>query len=59
MKQEQATTENDARNPACPACIEYRQHTEADWKEFHKYVRHGYTKEQGWTHPDLDKEKIG
>lgn len=36
----------------CPACEEKRLHTPEDWSH-HPYKGHGYTKEWGWTHPDL------
>lgn len=39
-------------NPNCPACRQGRFH-EGEWRVFHPYAGHGYTKEQGWTHPDL------
>jgi hypothetical protein len=38
----------------CPACLEKRRRTEADW-EFHPFKGHGFTREQGWSHPDLKK----
>lgn len=41
----------------CPACLERRVHTEEEWKH-HKYRTHGFTPEQGWTHPDLAKEAL-
>lgn len=37
----------------CPACDSNRLHTEQEWKEHHPLAGHGYTREQGWTHPDL------
>jgi hypothetical protein len=37
----------------CPACIEKRLHTEAETAAYHPYSGHGYTKETGWSHPDL------
>lgn len=40
----------------CPACGEQRLHTEEEWKN-HPFHKHGYTGEQGWTHPDLGKPK--
>jgi hypothetical protein len=36
----------------CPACKEQRAHTDEEWKN-HPFHRHGMTKEQGWSHPDL------
>ena len=40
-------------SPDCPACQDKRVHTAVDWAQFHPYVGHGYTKERGWSHPDL------
>jgi hypothetical protein len=40
----------------CPACQAKRLHTPEDWK-LHPYAGHGYTKEGGWSHGDLAKEK--
>ncbi len=47
-----------ARKPApgCPACEQKRLHTDEE-KQFHPYMGHGYTKEMGWTHPDLEPER--
>lgn len=47
-----------ARTPVagCDACEKGRLHTETDWAR-HKLNRHGYLKETGWTHPDLEKER--
>lgn len=39
--------------PGCPACREQRPHTDKEW-EHHPFHRHGYTREQGYSHPDLD-----
>jgi len=36
----------------CPACIERRLHTPADWA-LHPLAGHGYQEGLGWTHPDL------
>jgi hypothetical protein len=38
----------------CPACISQRWHTEAEWLN-HPMRGHGFTREQGWTHPDAQK----
>lgn len=40
-------------NPECPACQDNRQHTEEDWAAHHPFRGHGFTKEWGWSHPDL------
>ena len=40
---------------ACSACEAKRIHTEEDWQH-HPLRGHGFTKEQGWSHPDLAKE---
>jgi hypothetical protein len=37
---------------SCPACVEKRLHTGADW-DFHPFAGHGYQAGTGWTHPDL------
>lgn len=45
-------------HPDCPACQRGRHHEGDELKVWHPYAGHGYTKEQGWTHPDLGtKEK--
>jgi hypothetical protein len=36
----------------CAACDVKRLHTPEDWKN-HPFAGHGFTREQGWTHPDL------
>jgi hypothetical protein len=36
----------------CPACIVQRFHSAEDWNN-HPLAGHGYTREQGWSHPDL------
>lgn len=36
----------------CPACTARRFHTDKERADFHPLAGHGYTKEQGWTHPD-------
>jgi hypothetical protein len=41
--------------PVCAACAEKRLHTPEEWKN-HPYAGHGYTPEQGWTHPALKAE---
>lgn len=41
-------------NP-CPACESQRVHTAEEWKN-HPFAGHGYVREQGWTHPDLEIE---
>jgi len=37
----------------CPACAGQRLHTEPEWNEHHPYRGHGYTRESGWSHPEL------
>lgn len=37
----------------CPACTAQRVHTEQEWTN-HPTRGHGYTREQGWTHPQAD-----
>jgi hypothetical protein len=50
-----------ARTPApgCPACApgRCRRHTAYERSTWHLYAGHGYTKESGWTHPDLEPHK--
>ena len=50
-----------ARTPAagCEACAAFRLHTEEELAAFHPYARHGYTRETGWTHPDLEAQAHG
>lgn len=46
-------------NPECYYCLNHRRHRvdDFDQKEQHPYRGHGYNKEQGWTHPDLEPRK--
>jgi len=46
---------SDSYNPDCPACIGFRLHTENEWEQFHPLHGHGFTRETGWTHPELEK----
>jgi len=39
--------------PGCPACKEQRTHTDEEWKN-HPFHKHGMTREQGYTLPELD-----
>jgi hypothetical protein len=39
----------------CRACQAQRAHSPDDWKN-HPFRGHGYTKEQGFTHPQLKAE---
>ncbi len=60
MRPERLVTKQDqAYNSYCPACVAQRLHTETEWKDFHPFRGHGYTKEHGWTHPDLAKSAEG
>jgi hypothetical protein len=47
-----------ARTPAsgCPACAGKRLHAPEEWRDHHPYAGHGSTREQGYSHPDLEKE---
>ena len=44
-------------NVNCPACKEHRLHTEAEWEAYHPDRGHGFTKECGWSRPDLEKTR--
>jgi hypothetical protein len=44
------------KNMDCPACAAQRLHSQLEWNTHHPYRGHGYTREQGWTHPDLKAE---
>jgi hypothetical protein len=48
-----------ARTPVtdCPACAEGRAHMVEDWV-LHPFARHGFTREQGWSHPKLAQEAM-
>lgn len=46
-------------SPQCPACIAKRLHSESEWEAFHPMRGHGYTREQGWTHPALKPANAG
>lgn len=41
--------------PECGACMGERCHTDQEWKAFHPLAGHGYTKEQGWSHPEAKR----
>jgi hypothetical protein len=43
----------EAVNP-CSACTEKRVHTVAEWSEFHRYARHGYSIVTGWSLPEFE-----
>jgi hypothetical protein len=45
----------DGFKVGCAACEEQRCHTEAEWKN-HPYRGHGFSKEIGYTHPELQGE---
>lgn len=38
------------RNTRCLACQKKRQHNETEWRIHHPLSRHGFTKEQGYSH---------
>jgi hypothetical protein len=38
----------------CPACISSRVHTVTEEMLFHPFAKHGYDKQVGWSHPDLE-----
>lgn len=48
-------------NPKCLACQKKRIHNETEWRIHHPLNRHGFTKEHGFSHPDvkrmMDEEK--
>lgn len=41
-------------HPDCPACRHFRLHSDDEQRAFHPMAGHGYAKEVGWTHPDLE-----
>lgn len=41
----------DTLRAECPACAARRVHTDLERTIYHPLAGHGYTKEQGWTHP--------
>jgi hypothetical protein len=43
---------NPCFNPQCRACVARRAHTREEWK-LHPFAGHGFTQEQGYTHPRL------
>lgn len=43
-------------NPNCPACQKSRLHSDEERKTFHPLAGHGYTRETGWSHPQLKAE---
>lgn len=42
----------------CPACAAGTYHTQQEFKDFHPLAGHGYTREQGWSHPDLEQAAV-
>ena len=42
--------------PECAACMARRCHTDEENRAHHPFSGHGYTKEQGWSHPQLAAE---
>lgn len=49
---EQPQTVFRTPNAYCPACKLGTQHTSMDWA-YHPFAGHGFTKEMGWSHPEL------
>jgi hypothetical protein len=49
-------TQEELERASCPACIEYRCHTEAEWKN-HPNQTHGCT-EGAWSKPELAQDAI-
>lgn len=43
--------------PGCVACARRWRHELPVLREFHPLTGHGYTKEGGWSHPDLQEQK--
>jgi len=39
----------------CPGCLAQRVHTDEETLRYHPWSKHGYTKEQGYTHPSLEQ----
>lgn len=46
-------------NPDCRACVEQRQHTDAEWEQHHPDSRHGFSPEVGWTKTGLEPRPGG
>lgn len=44
-------------NAKCPACKEQRVHTDLEWAEYHPDRGQGFTREHGWTRPELEKSR--
>lgn len=42
----------------CPACAAGTYHTQKEFKTFHPLAGHGFTREQGWTHPNLEAAAV-
>lgn len=42
-------------NPDCLACQTGKRHSKGETAIFHPFAGHGFTKEKGWSHPDLEK----
>jgi hypothetical protein len=55
MNDKNALTIYRTPNPDCPACALKTVHTPDDWKEFHPFTGHGYTRGVGWSHPDIER----
>jgi hypothetical protein len=44
-------------NPDCLSCISETRHDADSLRVFHPYAGHGFTKERGWSHPDLEPKE--
>jgi hypothetical protein len=44
------------RTPAagCPACIDMRQHTPAEFEKYHPDAGHGFLPDHGWTKTGME-----
>jgi hypothetical protein len=47
--------EANSNNPNCPACRAGRLPSPDEVREFHPLAGHGYTREQGWSHPEAKR----
>jgi hypothetical protein len=52
---DESQTINRTPNPDCSGCQNFTRHTPEEMREFHPLAGHGYTKETGWTLPELEK----
>lgn len=51
-----APTREELERRMCAACQGRRLHTAREWGTWHPLAGHGFTREGGWTHTELERE---